>query len=347
MGGPVSTFETRCVANSTWLRRTMVVLAVFAGAGCDDPDDSRLSDNEQTSTLVAALQETQPPEDSGEPAATFTECSVDGGFFKIARANAPIAINDDFDLLTECAAREHVGVACGQLKSLPNTHVCLFSTQRDMNLSLYRASHALEIEPVVLTDNELREHEGYDGHDLTGESLEAFLQSFAKAKTRHGKSTSQTDDDTLGDVPEEAEFWELFLEPEIEPGMILIAGFLRDDVDIIVSHELYHAQFFTDINYQKAVIDFWDDELPKLNMGPGRDLIEATITQEYDVARNPLLLYNEFQAYALQLPLRSGELDLVEIMQPYKQPLRDHLIARGVPPLEFAPPPGDWATMTE
>lgn len=319
----------------TTIRTLALVLCIcLASTGCEQ-DDAPAEDADKSN--AAGDSPTAVP-------AEFSGCDTQGGFFKIAKAKTLIDLDAHFNAFSDCVMQPGVRVACGRVAVLPDTHICIFRDHKDMNLSLYRASHAIEIESVILSDKQLREHTGYDGHDLAGADLDRYHEKYLDAIARYRARATQDAEGEIGYIEVENEFREMYLEPELSPNTILIAGFLRDDLDMIISHELYHAQFFSDESYRKAVMSYWDTEFVKLVGATRKEKIRAVIAAEYDVKRNPLLLYNEFQAYALQLPLRSGRHDLISLMQPYKKPLTEYLTAQGVPPMQFAPPPGNWAT---
>lgn len=319
----------------TAIRELALVLCVcLASTGCEQED-----------TPGKDADESGAASDSSTAVPTeFSGCDTQGGFFKIAKAKAVIDLDAHFNAFSDCVMQPGVRVACGRIAKLPDTHVCIFKDHKDMNLSLYRASHAIEIESVILSDRQLREHTGYDGHDLAGADLIRYYEKYRDAISRYRARGTQEPANEVGYIEVENEFREMYLEPELNANTILIAGFLRDDLDMIISHELYHAQFFGNESYRKAVMSFWDTEFVKLVGAAKKEKIRAVIAAEYDVKRNPLLLYNEFQAYALQLPLRSGQHNLISLMQPYKKPLAEYLTAQGEPPMQFAPPPGNWAT---
>jgi predicted SprT family Zn-dependent metalloprotease len=267
---------------------------------------------------------------------SFGGCTIQAGPFAIAVAKRPLHLSEHFYAFKNCVTQYDVRAACTKLADLRNTHLCIFKDRKDMNLTFYRASHYIEVEPVILTDEQLKGHTGYDGHDLLGKDLENYYERYNEYKTKNSLLNKKYHYRNKSENNIEERFKNAYLDKNIKSNTVIITAFLREDIEMIVSHEIHHAHFYTDRNYQKAVINFWDNELENIIGKKKKEQIASEIGKYYNIKNHPIILYNEFQAYALQLPLQQGRQELVSLLQPFKEPLTNFLTQRGVPPLEFS-----------
>lgn len=265
-------------------------------------------------------------------------CRPTGGkFYRIEEAASPYEVKHYKDLLI-CGRKKRAMAGCSQLKELRSTILCLFPRRQDMHLSLHRASAYIEKGKVMLTDEQLRQDIGFDGHNLMRKDLMRYYMAFKRFKRDAGDE---------GRVVQENSFWNNFLLEKLKthPDLILITAFDVPYMDLVVSHELLHAQFFSDPNYRQAVSDFWNKSVTEAHRTRIRNrlvTLYATIAdltvpnrseQARQRARNVLL--NEFQAYTLQIPEGDHLQDMLELTAPYRHGLRQYLTDCGVPPLEF------------
>jgi hypothetical protein len=107
--------------------------------------------------------------------------------------------------------------------------------------------------------------------------------------------------------------------------------------DVVVSHEILHAQFFTQPAYREVVEAHWAG-LDEPTRAALRDKLAG---QGYNPADEELMM-NELQAYVL---MNGGELaGLASEIPAHRPPLQNALRARGVEPLqtELRPPRPAW-----
>lgn len=265
------------------------------------------------------------------------DCHPTGGQgYRVEEAISPYEVRH-YKALLSCGKKERAMAGCAKLKELDSTLLCLFPRRQNMHLSLYRASAYIEKGEVLLTDEELRQDIGFDGHDLMREDLIRYYRAFNKFKHHTGE----------GHIAQEHSFWQNFLLKKLEThrNLILIAAFDVPYLDVVLSHELLHAQFFSDASYRQAVRNFWENQVEEAARQKIRDrlaelypTIEALDVPEQAAAerrRAQNVLLNEFQAYTLQIPEGKHLQEMLDLTAPYRDGLRQYLVDCGVPPVRF------------
>lgn len=92
----------------------------------------------------------------------------------------------------------------------------------------------------------------------------------------------------------------------------------------VVSHEMRHAQFFTDDGFRNAVTNYWNHQLNEQE----RVAIRKKLSLAYD-DKNETVMINEFQAYILDTSGEKSTLDFSSEIAQYQKSLIDYLNTNG------------------
>lgn len=289
--------------------------------------------NNQTETALISTR--QPPEEARHRGSSAGH-ATGSQRYRVEESTSPYEIDHYKELLVR-AKKSRAIAGCSQLKELNSTFLCLFPQRQDMHLSLYRASAYIEKGRVMLTDNQVRQDIGFDGHDFMREDLLRYHKAFEKFKQ----------ETVEGHIAQETSFWNTFLLQKLQThaDLILIAAFDAPYMDIVISHELLHAQFFSNPIYQQTVSDFWNTRVPEAARRAVRHRL-AEIYPTIEASNLPVrtaakhqharrVLLNEFQAYTLQIPEGENLQGLLDLTAPYRKGLRQYLVDCNVPPIRF------------
>jgi hypothetical protein len=108
--------------------------------------------------------------------------------------------------------------------------------------------------------------------------------------------------------------------------VITFAADLRMHLADVLSHEVLHAQYFTDARYRTAVLRYWDG----LSESPQRQAIRRALSYSYDIG-NEEVIRNEFQAYVLMIQNPGNP--LARLRSQHRTALLRELAAEGVAPI--------------
>ena len=233
-----------------------------------------------------------------------------------------------FDLLLPCIRESNVYAGCAEITEVPQTHVCVFRSRDLMNRALHRVSSYIEQEKRIKNDAEIQHGGPLHGHDLKGEDLTQFYQAFQRQQ-RHAV-------DRFGHIAIENHFWKTYIQRHLarQPDLILLAGYDGELLQAVFSHEISHARYFRYPAYQAIIRHFWHFQVSEVD----RNYVTQHFKQEgslYNITANPDLLYNEFQAFALQIPDPYFGAEFLRRVQIYKTRLRHMLTEGGFPAVEF------------
>jgi hypothetical protein len=216
---------------------------------------------------------------------------------------------------------------CREAVELSHTFVCLSFDQRNMNLAFMRASYFVERSQVILShdDYSLKSYiEDIGGHDLKGQDLLRFYEASKLACEQSGN------DKNICLNNQERELFEEFLLPEIKqnPNFVVITYAVKSSLyyESILSHEILHAQYFTQPKFQAVVDKFWAQNVSD----PDKRAIKKMLSSIYDV-ENEYVLKNEFQAYVLQVNATTDGLG--RIAEKYQVDLLNALKRQGLRPI--------------
>ena len=222
---------------------------------------------------------------------------------------------------------------CARTIEIPNAYLCQNYARSDLNRAFLRASIFVEgggdVRPgtvVSLRDAlYLKQSQEVLGHDLKSADLHAFYKALKKACKEKGEPEfcpTQEEKDLLSHVlmpaSKEQKHFVVISFSATDPG-----GWLST-----VSHEVCHAQFFTQKKYEQTVNRFWKRTLTNEE----REKVKSILEDDYD-SSNAYLMANEFQAYLLEIDALSGEMK--EFVPRYRDELMEKLTKAGVPPLQL------------
>lgn len=223
-------------------------------------------------------------------------------------------------------------IECRRVEELNGVHLCLNLTQNGMNQSLARATSFIEglagPKGVLIDHNKpelaqfLRE---IGGHDLRGKDLILFYKEAMQAceKSNHDKNICLSN--------QEQDLFESYLLPEIakNPNFVVITFAVLSNMNYedVVTHEIMHAQYFTDDLFRETIDNFWEK---KVSSTDKEKIIHILSSAGYNMD-DELLMKNEFQAYILQSNAEKGL--LVEFVEKYSESLRAKLAKKNRSPL--------------
>jgi hypothetical protein len=204
-------------------------------------------------------------------------------------------------------------IDCRSLKYIPGTILCLTKTEPQLKALMGRISYFVEGKQgriLVQEDNptyQISDQANYAGHDI-------MYSDFSEFYTKIDESClSPTSSEKICLNTEEIALRKLIDDEKKSFGnVVVIAAQAETDIlNVVVSHEILHAKFFLNPEYQKIVKKFWIDKV----VAAQKDVeIHNKLSDIYAVAnatvsftegqgpssRPELLLLNEFQAYILQ-----------------------------------------------
>jgi hypothetical protein len=217
-------------------------------------------------------------------------------------------------------------IECAELQELPGTFVCCSFFQKDINLALTRAglflgagkgmsagTLAKQDSPALLNYQKL-----VAGHNLAGPVILDFFRATDAATDAQLKSNSA-----------EAALSKALLQWSRLTGYadkFYVIGFsiqTTKDQRGVVSHEIFHAYYFLNLQYKATVVKFWRDHVS----AEDRTAITLEIGRAYNTESEDLVI-DEFQAYLVQ---ENAENDRMKaFVGKYRQDLLRALQAQGI-----------------
>jgi hypothetical protein len=211
---------------------------------------------------------------------------------------------------------------CVEISELPGAYLCSAFYQRDMNdvftrMGLFMGA-GKGIKKFALVPQEDHTLANYKklvaGHNLPGSIVTAFAQAANDA----------------------SEFESAFLKPFLEKvaekkeKFYLIAFSIQNmkSHQNVISHEIFHAQYYLNNGYNKVVNEFWQNDVTKED----KALIYETLGKAYNTDDEDLII-DEFQAYLLQQ--EAGSDRLRALVEKHKSTLEAQLKKAGVKLLLF------------
>jgi hypothetical protein len=221
---------------------------------------------------------------------------------------------------------------CREVQEIPSAHLCLSYKQSDMNLALARTAFFVEgtvsgVKGNIVPHNDsnlLRYLKLFGGHDLRAEDLLAFYEA-AQSKCSASKYDRNI---CLND--QELELYEDYVLPKIKrnANFVIITYSLISNMKYqdVVTHEILHAQYFTNFVFKETTDHFWDEQVSSSDK---LDII-AKLSRHYN-SNDDYLMRNEFQAYLLQAKAENGMLAM--FVNKYQKLLIQALALRGLKPV--------------
>ena len=223
---------------------------------------------------------------------------------------------------------------CRETVEIPDAFLCQSSTREEMNSALLRASFFIEGLSDPSNKGPIKRQDDSDygyykdiigGHDLRGEDLLRFHKK-SQEECAAGKNDAKVCADAF-----EKDMFETFIVPEAtkRKNFVVITFASRDGSGWrdVVTHEIMHAQYFTQPLYKEAVDAFWETDVSPQDKAS----VIASLSQYYD-GSDELLMKNEFQAYMLMSGAESSLLG--NLVMKYRPALMKKLEAKGVKPIQ-------------
>ncbi len=223
---------------------------------------------------------------------------------------------------------------CRETVEIPDAFLCQSSTRDEMNSALLRASFFIEGLSDPSNKGRIKRQDDSDyeyykdiigGHDLRGEDLLRFHKK-SQEECAAGKNDAKVCADAF-----EKDMFETFIVPEASKrkNFVVITFASRDGSGWrdVVTHEIMHAQYFTQPLYKETVDAFWETDVSAQD----KALVIASLSQYYD-GSDELLMKNEFQAYMLMSGAESSLLG--NLVVKYRPALMKKLEAKGVKPIQ-------------
>ena len=218
---------------------------------------------------------------------------------------------------------------CAQVIELPGLVLCQSKNRRVMNRTFLRASVFVEGAPyekvrLIPSQRSLRlfaDSIVIVGHDLKGQDLLSFRDAAQEKCLRTNRSKFCLNSN-------ESSFFKEVVDPLVktrENKPLVVIGVVANSKDwkSTLAHELFHAQYFLQADYNRAVHAYWNDKVSP----DGKEKVVSFLKGDYD-STNLDLMINEFQAYALE----SSDSDnpSADTIESYYSSLHASLVESGV-----------------
>ena len=298
--------------------RRVVLIAALAACRNDAP--------REPSAGTMPLPPPVPPVVIDAPPA-WRSCLLDGTSPCVS--TAPVKVTSELLSWSDwIGEREHV-TECRWVAEVPNTLLCGSTDLDTMNPPLLRPAIYIENRPGTVVSRAdplyaelLTKIGGFDllKHHPTGTHPDLLAYYAAVDKACAGDKTRCED-------PAEHAMRELLEHAWAgRDAFVVITFAARGSIsdDEVVSHEMLHAQYFTDPGYREAVTTYWTN-LPKRT----RDAVRAELGAIYS-ASDEELIQNELQAYAL---MSGAETSRFSDLIVHREPLQKALAEKGVTPI--------------
>ena len=224
---------------------------------------------------------------------------------------------------------------CKKTTEVNDTVLCFHNNQEEMGFTLARASCFIEGSfcdhkkghILSFSDQGFNRAVGQiNGYDLTGKDLMHFYNSVKKKC-----SESRVEEGFCFNDAEKMMFEGLILPmASSNPNFVLItfARLSRSPWPGVVTHEVLHAQYFTDPTYRNVVDGFWN-EIPEKE----REDIRNALSVAYD-KNDEFLMKNEFQAYILEPNTGKSSSILAIFVNKYREKLLSRLASAKREPVQ-------------
>jgi hypothetical protein len=223
---------------------------------------------------------------------------------------------------------EHPGVECRWVAELEHVLLCGSADVGTINTALARASIFVEMRPRIVVEHtdplyvtSLGQIAGHDLMKRHPDGRPDLLQYYAAVDDACAVKRS-----VCPSASEQA-MRELLEKTWAEHRDLVVLTFAhRGPIadDVTVSHEILHAQYFTNPAFREVITDYWW-MLPEADRSSARRVLGTT----YSV-KDHELMQNELQAYAL---MSGGERTRFRALLVHREPLLGRLRERGIQPI--------------
>ncbi|HEY5934646.1 MAG TPA: hypothetical protein VIU61_08425 [Kofleriaceae bacterium] len=255
----------------------------------------------------------------------WRSCLLDGASPCVS--TAPIRVATELIAWSDWLG-DHPGVECRWVAELDHVLLCGSAAIGPINTALVRASIFVEMQPRVVVERTdpmyLAAMKLIAGHDLMKRHREGRpdLLQFYAALDRACAATQSVCAD-----PSEQAMRRLLETTWAQHTDLVVLTFARHGPiadDETVSHEILHAQYFTDPKFREVITDYWW-LLPEED----RAAIRRTLAGTYST-KDHELMQNEMQAYAL---MSGGERTRFRALLAHRDALLRRLAERGLRPI--------------
>lgn len=283
-----------------------------------------------SSLLVLAAWACSDPPPVVTPARTIApvpwrSCLVDGTSPCVSKA--PVLVASELVAWSDWLG-EHPGVECRWVAELEHVLLCGSGDVGAINAALTRASIFVEMRPRVVVERSdplyataLSQIAGHDLMKRHPEGLPDLVQFYAavdRACTANRNTCPDASEQAMRELLEGA--WAAHRD-------LVVVTFARHGPiadDETVSHEILHAQYFTDPKFREVITDYWW-LLPEEDRATVRRVLASTYS-----TKNHELMQNEMQAYAL---MSGGERTRFRALVSHREALLRRLGERGIRPI--------------
>jgi hypothetical protein len=300
------------------MRSTMLLLALAACGGRASPTPAT------------------PPEPA--PPATPRSCLLSGAApcvspHPVSVLDGVVAWSDELGAYAASHGGDHPhGVTeCRWVAELDDVLLCASADTTMMNPLLTRAALFIEVDAGVVDRDDplyLQFVRIIGGFDLLKDHPDPARPDLLRYYSALYEACAR--DQTMCDAPAERAMRGMLAQAwEGRDQFVVITFAHRGEFpdDVVISHEILHAQFFTVPAYREVVEAYWaglDEQV--------RAQLRETLGQLGYNPKDEELIMNELQAYILMNGAELGRLgDQVEL---HREPLENALRARGVAPLQ-------------
>jgi len=257
----------------------------------------------------------------------WRSCLIDGS--TPCLSNAPIKVGSELIAWSNwIGEREHV-TECRWVAEIANVLLCASTDLDTMNPPLLRPAIFIENRPrSVVSHNDplyvdlLTKIGGFDLLKRHPAGTHPDLVGWYAAVDR-----ACATDKTVCEDPAERAMRALLERAWVNRDSFVVITFAAHGSisdDEVVSHEMLHAQYFTDPGFRGVVTSYWD-ALPKTS----RDRIRAELGVIYSTTDEELI-QNELQAYAL---MSGAETSRFSSLVAHREPLQKALAEKGIIPI--------------
>ncbi|WP_041176937.1 hypothetical protein [Borrelia crocidurae] len=187
----------------------------------------------------------------------------------------------------------------------PNVYIIKFKTLHDQALMLKRMAFFLEKKEFrgrLLSNTELENKVGWGGHDYRLQDIITFFNKAQKLNIKLNKEEITLKNLIIANKL--AYIVNNIIKIKNKSKNIAFATYSEDEIMSktdqmrIFMHEMLHMYFFTDNNFNKEIVNFWNKNISPNNK---KSWINFLDNIGYDVTFNYLVM-NEFYAYTTALP---------------------------------------------
>jgi hypothetical protein len=212
---------------------------------------------------------------------------------------------------------------CREIVEIPNGYQCFAKSSEEMKKTFARISYHHDSPGYKIVAHDASEladtfYRSVSAYAFSGDAIKDFYKDEELACQSSGHDSSICLNKEEADLKVMVEN---IKAPDFAMTMMPASPIF---ISIRGTHELFHMQYFLTPGYKSTVVDFWA-KVPEKDKSDIRKVLGYA---GYDPANEDLMI-NEFQAFLLQYPGKSGH--MVPYVPPYRDALLSALKNNGVP----------------